>query len=343
MLLDSTSRTSCLASSGQSIHRTLSATKEDEELHTRSTRAKEPETTICTPSRKDYAVEIVGSRHPRTEMNVSDQSKTPRASCESPRKRCRSAAPTGPKAPIPRRRSSVPIRRKGQDLISFHRQSCRLFQSLEGTLASSQESRRGSTPPRSRRCSTANTRPSSPCIVKTDNGFAYLTSITSMSRFTSPNNSRRNSTAVVTPLPSFYDTPASNTTSSSLSSLAGTLSSSFLEEKALSSSALPPHRPHPVSVLSWTSVESRRLEYEKIDRSQRGFRGLWEKITPRWCHGRCARKGFFTGKDSEVESVRRYRITLDDDGEGELDDYDANDKENRKKRQRKWSCLSLLR
>lgn len=110
--------------------------------------------------------------------------------------------------------------------------------------------------------------------------------------------------------------------------------------------------------MSWTSTESRRREYEKIDRSHSGFRGLWKKITPRCCHGTCERKGFFLGKkDSEADSVRRYRIHLDDEDEDDDDeknagsDYGANDggerkkeKYNKKKKKdRQWNCLPLLR
>jgi hypothetical protein len=260
------------------------------------------------PSRK--------SRDPPTEP------KTPRASSDSTRKRRRSKVPTGPKAPIPRRRSSVPIRRKGQDLISFHRQSCRLFQSLEGTLASSQDWTNAITPQQHARHASIPTTnpPPSQCIVKTDNGFAYLKSTPSTPRYgNSPRTSRRNSSAV-TPPKQFYNNPspstpstAPNTTSSSFSSLAGT-SSSTLHEKAAFD--LAPSRPHPVSIISWTSTESRRLEYEKIDRSHSGLRGLWKKTMPRWCHGRHTRRGFFDGKSSDAGSVRRYRIDLDDE-EGE--------------------------
>jgi hypothetical protein len=272
------------------------------------------------------------------------------ASSESPRKRRRYKAAVGPKAPIPQRRSSVPIRRKGQDLISFHRQSCRLFQSLEGTLARSQQWTDEWNRPHSRSGSVSDNYPSSQCIVKTENGFAYLTSTPSSPRYGTPRNSRRNSSIVTPPLQSRYCdvSSAPATTSSSLSSLA-TKSTCVLEEKNWTTSDLPPRRPHPVSVLSWTSAESRRLEYEKIDRSYSGVRGFWKRVMPRWCHGRHARRAFFDGKSSDVGSVRRYRLALDDDETEDEDqvtpavDEEPESRRTIKKNGRLWKCLTLMR
>ena len=270
-------------------------------------------------------------------------------SSESSRKRRRYEGPTGPKAPIPRRRSSVPIRRKGQDLISFHRQSCRLFQSLEGTLATSQGWTGETNRPYPMQGSMPNDFPMSQSVVKTENGFAYLIYTPSSPRYGSRRNSRRNSSAT-TPNPVQYaycDGPSVfTTTSSSLSSLACT-STSILDEKIRTPSEVPPRRPHPVPVLSWTSAESRRLEYEKIDRSYSGFRGLWKRVMPRWCHGRHSRRAFFDGKSSDAGSVRRYRMALDDDDAEDDDRSIAADDENpasksTPKKARIWSCLSLL-
>ncbi len=332
------------SSDGESFHSNLGASTEDKIFHTRKLERKEQETDIeassvelSSPDRanlEDAAGQVV------TEQVVSAQRKAPVPPSKSPRKRCRYKAPTGPKASIPRRRSSVPARRKGQDLISFHRQSCQLFQSLEGTLASSHESTSETNQTRSRQCSIPHPRPSPPCIIKTENGFAYLTSTASIPRFGSARSSRRSSSTVAAPLQTFYSSPTPATTSSSLSSLADT-SSSNLEEKPISPLAFPPHRPHPTSTMSWTSVESRRLEYDKIDRSTSGLRGFWKKITPRWYHGRCPRKAFFDGKDGEAESVRRYRISLEDDDDDDDDDNEhARGCEKVKNKHRTWSCLS---
>jgi hypothetical protein len=299
-------------------------------------------------------------RHRSPTKTAAKGQPSSRTSSASPRKRRRSGIPTGPKAPIPRRRSSVPIRRKGQDLIAFHRQSCRLFQSLEGTLATSDESTMRGTPPQSRPGSLPNSRPSSHCIVKTENGFAYLTSNSSMPRFGSANNSRRNSSTTAPPLlRPLYGVPGLSsstapTTSSSFSSLVGaSTSNGVLEEKSSTSSpsAQPTRPPRPGFSISWTSTETRRLEYKKIDRSHSGLRGLWKRLTPKWCHGKCSRKGFFVSgksRSSDAGSVRRYRIPLEEDDDGSNDDEVENEKRGNIARRekpegRKWSCLSLLR
>ena len=318
-----------------------------EELETedREARKKAPYAKFSKSNRtsREESVGLV-SRRSRTEKTISSPQTTPRSPSESSRKRRRCKAPTGPTAPIPRRRSSVPVRRKGQDLISFHRQSCRLFQSLEGTLASSHACAVETNQPLTIHGSTPDTRLSSPSIIKTDNGFAYLTSTSSTSRFGSGRISRRNSSTMAMTSPSCYDAPSPNTTTSSFSLLANT-SCSILEKQFVLPFTLPVPRPHPVSVMSWTSVESRRLEYEKIDRSYRGLRGLWKRVTPRWCHGRCARRGFFDGNNGEAESVRRYRIALDgDEYENEHAGCDTGENYlNKKKKRGAWGCLSLLR
>lgn len=308
---------------------------------------------------ENYSAEEAMTRRPcRTDNTLSSQPETPCAHGEAPRKRRRSKTSTGPKAPIPRRRSSVHVRRNGQDLISFHRQSCRLFQSLGGTLAATHE-----WPSMTNRSgpgydSNLGTTPSS-CVIKTENGFAYLTSTTTMPHFRPANERRRNPSLISsTPAP-FYDS-AATTNTSSLTSIADPPSSTIYAKTtypSASSSDKPNDRPHPISTLSWTSMESRRAEYAEIDRSHRGLLGLCRRLTPRWCQSGCGRKGFFEdGKDGETESVRRYRMAVndDDDDENDDDDYDGfHGKEYMgcrsllagvTKQQRttwwKWSCLS---
>ena len=353
-------------SDGESSHNDLRGATLDEESHeeilkSEGQQAPREATSVRLSStdridQKDCARPALSSQHHRIERTNCAKSEERRTPSASPRKRRRSNVPSGPTAPIPRRRSSVPVRRNGRDLISFHRQSCQLFQSLEGTLALTHEWNI-TDQPCPRYGFTPDTRPSSPCIIKTDNGFAYLASTTSTPRLGSARSSRRNSSAIVTPPPSLYDRSVENataTTSSSSSTLAGT-SSSTLEEKLISSLESLPPRPHPVPIISWTSTESRQREYEKIHRSYSGVRGLWKKITPRWCHGKCERKRFFHEKnDGEADSVRRYRMNLDDERDDDNEkmarsDDGADDEKGRKKKKRgkkrdsRWNCLSLLR
>lgn len=70
----------------------------------------------------------------------------------------------------------------------------------------------------------------------------------------------------------------------------------------------------PPTVIDWTSPSTRRREYEKIDRSSRGIRGMWRKLAPKWCQSKSQRLLFFdeTKEDKKVYegSVRRFRMDL---------------------------------
>lgn len=80
--------------------------------------------------------------------------------------------------------------------------------------------------------------------------------------------------------------------------------------------------PAPPTTIDWTSAATRRREYEKIDKSHRGIRGWWRRIAPRWCpRPQASRTGFYDG-DSDVGSVRRYRIDLPDDNNNDDDNGD---------------------
>ncbi|MCJ1425412.1 hypothetical protein MMC29_003311 [Sticta canariensis] len=65
----------------------------------------------------------------------------------------------------------------------------------------------------------------------------------------------------------------------------------------------------PATVIDWTLPSTRRLEYREIDKSCRGFRGIWRRLAPRWCR-RNSRLSFFDGNSSDTGSVRRYRLDL---------------------------------
>lgn len=365
MLQDSYGQCIGLCLDGSSSHDGWIAAKDPKETHAQGTRTEERGVKIRTLSIEPFSSSVGNVRESagkamtrlpsRTDKTITGRQENPPASVDPPRKRHRSKVPTGPKAPIPRRRSSVPVRRKGQDLISFHRQSCRLFQSLGGTLASTHEWTTATNQPHQRQPSEPDTLPSSPCITKTDNGFAYLTFTTTIPRFKSVNNSRRTSINVSPPLPQFYDAAAITVTNTaSLTSVTDTSSSSLGEKSTSpSTSSSPPHnRPHPFAVMPWTSIESRRAEYAEIDRSNRGLGGLLKRLTRRWCHGGRARRGLFGSMmNAETESVRRYRMVLndahddsdDDNDEKEHDGWGAEGKETRWRTKRwrdmKWNCL----
>ena len=78
----------------------------------------------------------------------------------------------------------------------------------------------------------------------------------------------------------------------------------------------PNHPPQPV--IDWTSPATRRREYEEIDRSCRGLRGLWRKMSPRWCQ-RNRRLSFHNEHGgSDCGSVRRYRVQITTEEEEEI-------------------------
>lgn len=75
----------------------------------------------------------------------------------------------------------------------------------------------------------------------------------------------------------------------------------------------------PATIMQWTSNETRRREYDAIDRQSRGLRGIWNKIRPRVFKGKQANQpGFYdpeknTSNDDDVGSVRRYRLHMDEE------------------------------
>lgn len=89
---------------------------------------------------------------------------------------------------------------------------------------------------------------------------------------------------------------------------------SFDSEPQPPTTALPTYLP--ATTIDWTHPSTRLSEYEKIDRSCRGIRGVWRRLAPRWCT-RGSRMGFYRvegeegGDDgkSDAGSVRRYRVS----------------------------------
>jgi hypothetical protein len=67
------------------------------------------------------------------------------------------------------------------------------------------------------------------------------------------------------------------------------------------------------TVMLWTSDETRRREYEAIDRRSKGLRGLWNRLIPRFARS-ATKSRFYDEKDgSDAGSVRRHRLVLDGD------------------------------
>ncbi|EEA25981.1 conserved hypothetical protein [Talaromyces marneffei ATCC 18224] len=75
----------------------------------------------------------------------------------------------------------------------------------------------------------------------------------------------------------------------------------------------------PATITEWTSPSTRRREYEKIDRNNKGFRRLWRRWTPSCMRAGNERVPFFDetcngGKKKNYEgSVRRFRMDIPDE------------------------------
>lgn len=66
----------------------------------------------------------------------------------------------------------------------------------------------------------------------------------------------------------------------------------------------------PATIIDWTSPSTRRREYDEIDRSCQGIRGLWRRLAPRWCRRNSRLIFYNSDNDSDAGSVRRYRLDI---------------------------------
>jgi hypothetical protein len=71
----------------------------------------------------------------------------------------------------------------------------------------------------------------------------------------------------------------------------------------------------PATTMHWTSAETRRKEYSKIDRSNKGVRGLMKKWFPKLTTRASDSKFYDEKEGSTAGSVRRFRIDLPDEEE----------------------------
>ncbi|KAI5290601.1 hypothetical protein KEM54_001044 [Ascosphaera aggregata] len=79
------------------------------------------------------------------------------------------------------------------------------------------------------------------------------------------------------------------------------------------------------TVMEWTSPNTRRREYAKIDKSTRGIRGFWRRFAPACCQASSAPVPFYDGHEVKKKkgkgyegSVRRFRMDVEE--EDGLDD-----------------------
>jgi len=60
--------------------------------------------------------------------------------------------------------------------------------------------------------------------------------------------------------------------------------------------------------MHWTSQATRQKEYAKIDKSNKGLRGLWRKLAPKWYIKKKCQQFYEEEDGSDAGSVRRYRL-----------------------------------
>lgn len=79
----------------------------------------------------------------------------------------------------------------------------------------------------------------------------------------------------------------------------------------------------PATITEWTSPSTRRREYEKIDRNNKGFRRLWRRWTPSCMHSGDERVPFWEEEISKKKnyegSVRRFRMDIPDEVDHQIE------------------------
>lgn len=134
---------------------------------------------------------------------------------------------------------------------------------------------------------------------------------------------------------SLFDPPKSNT--------ASPLDQTTNTSREEITKSQPPKTSLPPTTIDWTLPTTRRREYEKIEASSRGIRGIWRRLAPKRCQ-RNSRLAFYDGDphkledDSDAGSVRRYRVSLDDD-ETETSTKEEKDTNVPQRRIRGWRCF----
>ncbi|KAJ5542944.1 hypothetical protein N7535_005367 [Penicillium sp. DV-2018c] len=259
--------------------------------------AKDPKSSSPS-SRRPSQTSTSTSIHSRSASRSTARSRpdSRRSSFQSARR----AVPNAAIVPIPVASARTSQQDKRETLIALHRQSCRLFQgddasrpateiypypSLQATASSSYRSSHGGRPSSDNRSST----PSSP-VAPSHSSFRFDAETVPAS---APHWLTSRDRANTMP----------NATSTS---------NSGNHHHSPSSSSM-----HiPAMVMEWTSPDTRRREYEKIDRASSGVRGLWRRVAPRCFQTRDSRVPFFEeGKPQREGSVRRFRMDLPEDEE----------------------------
>ncbi|WEW57874.1 hypothetical protein PRK78_003341 [Emydomyces testavorans] len=188
--------------------------------------------------------------------------------------------------------------REERDLLALHRESCRLFESFGAPAKSPAPLPDDCRPVRS---STEPPQSSYPTRTKkvTRRSSAGSPSLSPLLH-TSPSILSSAKSTELPPDPNQWDP------------VLGPQSTEDTQTETV-----PAYKMIPPTVIDWTSASTRRREYEKIDRSSRGIRGMWRRFAPKWCQSKSQRIPFFdeTKKDKQLHegSVRRFRMDIPDD------------------------------
>lgn len=213
------------------------------------------------------------------------------------------------------RGSSIHMSPQRRDqLLALHRDSCRLFQSASNTnptdpLALAHTETHST-------LSTAFVSPAASPILQSQRshsfplGFSMDSDISDEELPSSSASSHRR----------YRGMAAVAATSHMLYDTIGTVpETSELDQQQPSSSSPALLAPVATAVTTeWTSPSTRRREYEKIDRSNRGIRRIWRRLTPSCFHSEHnSRTPFFEegNKKNYEGSVRRFRMDIPDDDE----------------------------
>ncbi|RMJ23658.1 hypothetical protein PHISP_05477 [Aspergillus sp. HF37] len=173
-----------------------------------------------------------------------------------------------------------------ENLIALHREACRIFQSEDAPKPRNHDTHALSSP-----TSMSTTYFSPHCgNTPTDAG--------------SPSPS-----PVINPLPDrFFDQD-----SLGINDARPSHHDARLASNSSGDSDAPQSRPTSTTVIDWTSPSTRKREYAKIDRANRGLRGLWRRVAPKWCQPDHRTPFFEEGKNGKANyegSVRRFRMDI---------------------------------
>lgn len=254
-------------------------------------------------------------------------------------------------------KTSLPRRKRHEELVAFHRNSCQIFSSLDGAMAelrssstSSSSSSLASPSSTSSPTSGSSTREtsidyghSSPLLGPTTTDQDGLRSLSQRAAHKrpllhrskgvpNPPTGSRSHIIITKEVDVSYSTTREERTHTSTPPHSVPKSSQVTTTPLLSSSnnhkRLPTYSnrdPTTTEPIHWTSPETRQREYARIDAAHSGFRLFLRRVFPKSCCERLGggRKDFWdrraSAEVSECGSVRRFRIGGGGNGDREKD------------------------